>query len=225
MAKSDRTIQQGGMDFTIGLTKQSGGDPITARKAGDIADLQLCISPTREQVPLALRNLAKALNLALKSDFIETPLDGVYKAARVRNGLVEILHRDYIGLGDGIFATIGKAAKSFCLTMRGPDAASPEGQAWISQHGGGALGGVFNLLGRKMNLLQEYEDKVPVYVELTLDRLEAARVVTDWHRNEWQISTTVIGLDVLIRPADEGTNSGTNSDTQVLAVARNTPLE
>ena len=89
--------------------------------------------------------------------------------------------------------------------MRGPDAASPEGQAWIEQHGRGALRGIFNLLGRKMNLLQEFEDKVPVYVEQTLDRLEAARVVTDWHRNEWEISTTTIGLDVIIRPADEPT--------------------
>ena len=154
---------------------------------------------------MALRNLAKALNLALKSDFIESPLDGVYKAARVRNGMVQILHTDYIGLGDGVFASLGKAAKSFCLTMRGPDAASPEGQAWIEEHGGGALGGILNLLGRKMNLLQEFEDKVPVYVEQTLDRLEAARVVTDWHRNEWEISTTLIGLDVMIRPTDKPT--------------------
>ena len=205
MATPDRTPQQDSVDFSIGLTEQSGGKPITARRAGDIADLQLCISPVRQPIPVALRNLAKALNLALKSDFIETPLDGVYKAARVCNGAVQILHRDYIGLGDGVFASLGKAAKSFCLTMRGPDAASPEGQVWIEQHGGGALGGILNLLGRKMNLLQEFEDKVPVYVEQTLDRLEAARVVTDWHRNEWGISTTLIGLDVLIRPADKPT--------------------
>jgi hypothetical protein len=202
MATPDRTRPQSDVDFSIGLTTQSGGVPITARRAGDIADLQLCVSPVRQQVPIALRNLAKALNLALKSDFIETPLDGVYKAARVYNGMVQILHKDYIGMGDGIFASLGKAAKSFCLTMRGPDAASPEGQAWIEEHGGGALGGVFNLLGRKMNLLQEFEDKVPVYVEQTLDRLEATRVVTDWQRNEWNISTTVIGLDVMIRPND-----------------------
>ena len=201
MATPDGTPQQDKVDFSIGLTEQLGGKPITARCAGDMADLQLCLSPVREQIPVALRNLAKALNLVLKSDFIETPLDAVYKAARVRDGAVQILHSDYIGLGDGVFASLGKAAKSFCLTMRGPDAASPEGQAWIAQHGGGPLGGIFNLLGRKMNLLQEFEDKVPVYVEQTLDRLEAARVVTDWHRNEWDISTTLIGLDVTIRPA------------------------
>ncbi|MHB0955442.1 MAG: hypothetical protein ACYC0X_03595 [Pirellulaceae bacterium] len=202
MGKSDRTARPGGMDFAIGLTNPASGNPITARKAGDIADLLLCISPARQPVALALRNLAKALNLALKSDFIETPLDGVYKASRVRNGMVEILHRDYIGLGDGIFASIGKAAKSFSLTMRGPDAASPEGRAWIQEHGRKPIGGFFNLLGRKLNLLQEFEDKVPVYVEQTLDRLEGARVVTDWHRNEWQISTTLIGLDVLIQPIE-----------------------
>jgi hypothetical protein len=203
MGDSNKTTPQGNLDFSIAVSEQSGGKPITARRAGDIADLQLCVSPVRQPVAAALRNLAKALNLALKSDFIESPLDSVYKAARVRQGTVEIQHRDYIGLGDGIFASLGKAAKSFSLTMRGPDAASEEGQAWIEQHGGGALGGIFNLLGRKMNLLQEFEDKVPVYVEQTLDRLEAARVITDWHRNEWEISTTVVGLDVVIRPTRE----------------------
>ena len=139
MSTPDGTPQQDSVNFSFGLTEQLGGKPITARRAGDMADLQLCISPVRQQIPIALRNLAKALNLALKSDFIETPLDAVYKAARVHNGAVQILHRDYIGLGDGVFASLGKAAKSFCLTMRGPDAASPEGQAWIEQHGGGAL--------------------------------------------------------------------------------------
>jgi hypothetical protein len=199
MAESEQPPQQG----NLGFAEPAGSEPITARKAGDIADLLLCISPTRVAVPVALRNLAKALNLALKSDFIETPLDGVCRAARVQKGIVEVLHKDYIGLGDGIFAAIGKGAKSFSLTMKGPDAASPEGQEWIKQHGGGPLRGVLNLLGRKMNLLQEFEDKVPVYVEQTLDRLEAARVLTDWNRNEWQITTTVIGLDVLICPLEK----------------------
>ena len=54
-----------------------------------------------------------------------------------------------------------------------------------------------------MNLLQEFEDKVPTYVEQTLDRLEATYTITDWHRNEWQITTTVIGLDVIIQPTSE----------------------
>ena len=63
--------------------------------------------------------------------------------------------------------------------------------------------GVLNLIGRKLNLLQEFEDKVPVYVEQTLDRLEARRVITDWHRDEWEVTTTLIGLDVVIHPAVE----------------------
>ena len=85
--------------------------------------------------------MAKALNLALKDDFVETPLDRVYRAARVREGAVQILHRDYIGLGDGIFASLGKVARSFSLTLKGPDAASPEGKVWIEEHGHGALPG------------------------------------------------------------------------------------
>ena len=186
--------------FSIGVSKQAGDTPITARKAGDLVDLRLCVSPSGQRMSMALRNLAKALNLALKQDFIETPLDRVYKAARVRNGVVQLLHGDYIGLGDGVMASLGKAVKSFSLTLKGPDAASPEGKAWIEEHGGGALGGVLSLLGRKLNLLQEFEDKVPVYVQQTLDRLEAKQVITDWRRDEWEITTAVVGLDVTVRP-------------------------
>ena len=49
-------------------------------------------------------------------------------------------------------------------------------------------------------LLQEYEDKVPFYVEQTLDRLEAKRIIRDWNRNEWKIETTIIGLDIIMTP-------------------------
>jgi hypothetical protein len=191
---------QPGIDFAIGMSPTGSGEPLTARRAGGIVDLALSISPVTQPVAHALRNLAKAMNLALKSDFIETPLDEVYKAARVYRGSVRLLHRDYIGLGDGVFASLGKAAKSFQLTMRGPDAGSPEGAAWIAEHGRGTLGGVLNLIGRKLNLLQEFEDKVPIYVEQTLDRLEATKVITDWNRNEWQIATQVVGLEVVITP-------------------------
>lgn len=211
MAERDDSKKSDRLGFSIGLSQQANEGPITARRAGEIADLRLCVSPVQQPVAKALRNLAKALNLALQDDFIETPLDGVYKAARVRHGAVQILHRDYIGLGDGVFASLGKAAKSFSLTLKGPDAASPEGQAWIEKHGGGAVGGVFNLLGRKLDFLQEFEDKVPTYVEQTLDRLEATHTITDWSRDEWRISTTVIGLDVRIHPAIEPVKKDTAS--------------
>ena len=56
------------------------------------------------------------------------------------------------------------------------------------------------MIGRKLNLLQEYEDKVPMYVQLTLDRLEARRIISDWHRQEWKITTSLVGLDALLEP-------------------------
>ena len=147
--------------------------------------------------------MAKAINLALLTDFLETELDNVYKGARVRKGTVQILHQDYIGLGDGFFAQVGKLNKSFQLTLKGPDAASPEGKKLIKENKGGMISGIFDLLGRKLNLLQEYEDKVPVYLGQTLDRLEAKRIITEWNSDEWLIETSTIGLDVMMTPVSE----------------------
>lgn len=192
-------------DLALGLPAPETGEVITARKAGTITDLELSISPRSQSPAVALRNLAKALNLALKSDFLETDLDRVYKAAQVRKGAVRVLHKDFIGLGDGLFASIGKTAKSFKLTLQGPDPASPEGEQWVAEHGFSSLTGVLNLIGRKLNLIQEYEDKVPIYVEQTLDRLESRRMIRDWHRNEWKIETTTIGLDIIITPVGDDT--------------------
>ena len=203
MAKQDPGARSDDeMDFAIGLSPETGGeaDVITARKAGGLTDMDMSISPRQNAPKVALRNLAKALNIALKLDFIETELDRVYKVARVRKGTLQIIHKDYIGLGDGILASMGKSIRSFRLTLSGPDAGSPEGERWIEEHGSSSFSGLVNLLGRKLNLLQEYEDKVPFYVEQTLDRLEAKRIVTDWHRNEWKIETTLIGLDVIMTP-------------------------
>jgi hypothetical protein len=201
-AHSPAPSPDGEFDLAIGVTDSAGEGAITARRAGGLVDLELCISPRQKNPRKALSNLAKALNLALKADFIETPLDEVYQAARVRQDAVHLIHRDFIGLGDGVFASVGKAVKAFQLTLRGPDAASPEGRVWIAEHGGGAFSGMLSLMGRKLNLLQEYEDKVPLYVEQTLDRLEARRMITDWHREDWSITTSTVGLDVTIRPAE-----------------------
>ena len=179
------------------------GNVITARKAGGISDLEMSISPRTQKPALALRNLAKAMNVALKMDFIETDLDWVYRVARVYKGQLKIVHKDYIGLGDGLFASLGKTLRSFRLTLQGPDAASPEGKKWIAKHGQSSFSGVINLVGRKLDLLQEFEDMVPLYVQQTLDRLEAKRIITDWHRNEWKIETTTIGMDVVMTPLQE----------------------
>ena len=187
------------VDFAISVPAGSDGT-VTARKAGGIADLELSISPAELGEKKAMQNLNKAVNLALKSDFIETDLDEIYKGARIYDGAVRIMHVDYIGLGDGIFANVGKTARSFSLTFKGPDAGSPEGKELIEENGGGAISGVLNLLGRKLNFLQEFEDKVPMYTEQMLDRLEAKRVITDWNRDEWEIGTTFIGLDIILTP-------------------------
>jgi hypothetical protein len=115
-----------------------------------------------------------------------------------------MLHRDYIGLGDGWTAKVGKTLKSIRLTWKGLDPASPEGKAARLQEAPNRpVAGLLNLLGRKFNVLQEFEDKVPMYVEQMFDRLEATRVVTGWSRSEWEITTETIGLDVFIAPADE----------------------
>lgn len=191
-------------DLTLGVTPGPGsGGEVTARRAGQITDMMLPVSPSKVGATLAMRNMAKAINLALLTDFLETELDNVYKGARVRKGTVQILHQDYIGLGDGFFAQVGKLNKSFQLTLKGPDAASPEGKKLIKENKGGMISGIFDLLGRKLNLLQEYEDKVPVYLGQTLDRLEAKRIITEWNSDEWLIETSTIGLDVIMTPVSE----------------------
>ncbi|QOV89616.1 hypothetical protein [Humisphaera borealis] len=195
--------------IVIAASARPGQGTITARKAGGLRDMALPVSPREVSLAKALQNLAKAINIAFSSDFLENELEQVYKAARVRKGTVEILHGDFIGLGDGVLATIGKVGKSVQLTLSGPDPSSPEGKAILAKNGGGSFRGVANFLGRKLNLLQEYEDKVPMYVEQTLDRLEAAQMITGWHRDQWQISTKVVGLDVVIKPVAEETASKT----------------
>lgn len=191
-------------DLAVAVAGTPDAGAVTARVAGGLVDLRLPVSPGRVAVRTALMNMAKAINIALQSPFLPTELEPAYRAARVWKGRVEILHRDYIGLGDGVFATIGKAAKSFQLTLRGPDPASPEGRSHAEQSGARPMRGLLDLLGRKLNLLQEYEDQVPIYVEQMLDRLEAVCVVEGWTRDEWDITTTDIGLDVRMLPRPAG---------------------
>lgn len=189
-------------DLVIGVTAPAGagGGAITARKAGGMKDLELCVSHSKIPLREALQNVAQAINLALQEDYLETDLDRVYKGARVRKGAVEVKHRDYIGLGDGIFASVGKLNKSFQLTLKGPDPASPEGREAIEKNGGGMISGLVSLMGRKLDLFQEFEDKVPLYVEQAFDRLEAKGMIVDWNRHEWEITTTFVGLNIIIKP-------------------------
>ena len=64
--------------------------------------------------------------------------------------------------------------RSLQLTLEGPDPASPEGQKRIAEKGPASIRGLFNLLGRKLDLVAEFEDRVPAYVEQMFDRLEAS---------------------------------------------------
>lgn len=203
MAKHDNSkaiFGETGAKF--GMAALAGKEKITARIAGEMDDMHLPVSPSSVSIKEALRNMAKAINLALKSDFIESDLDLVYKASRVRDQQVEVLHHEYIGLGNGLFAKIGKMARSFSLTLRGPDPGSPDGEKWYKKHGSSPIRGVMDLIGRKLNLIREFEEMAPIYLQQMLDRLEAKRFVEGWNRDEWKISTTNIGLDLILRPID-----------------------
>jgi hypothetical protein len=207
VAKPTGKQQLPGRDLNLVVGASStpdGSKGVTARVAGGMVDLELPVSLKKVSKKVALENLAKAINLALQSEFLETPLDVVYKAARVKKGIVYILHQDYIGLGDGILAQVGKGVKSIRLTLTGPDPGSPEGKALYAEtKRSRPVSGLLSLLGRKLNLIQEFEDKVPMFVEQMLDRLEATRTIVGWTRSEWIIETEVIGLDASIRPAEE----------------------
>lgn len=197
---SRSSTSEGPSQLNIAVSGKSAGEPVTARVAAGLHDMQLPVSPSAVPLNKALQNLAKAINIAFEHKFLDNELESVYKAARVRKGTVEILHAEYIGLGDGVFAKIGRVAKSIELTFRGPDPASPQGQKLFGEKGRRPFSGLLNLIGRKLDLIQEFEDQVPVYVEQLLDRLEATKIITGWDRSEWNITTRTVGLDVIISP-------------------------
>ncbi len=86
------------------------------------------------------------------------------------------------------------------LTLDGPDPVSPEGQKLIAEKGPSTIRGLFSLLGRKLDLVAEFEDRVPAYVEQMFDRLEASGIIVGWDRDDWEIWTTTIGLNIRIAP-------------------------
>jgi len=184
---------------------QQKGGTVTARRAGGLRDLALEVSPRKVGVPAALQHLAKSVNIAFQADFGENSLEAVYQAAIVQRGAVRIIHREYFGFGDTWFGEFGRLIRSLGLTLEGPDPASPEGQKAIAEKGARSIRGLLNLLGRKLDLVAEYEDRVPAYVEQMFDRLEASGIIVGWNREDWEIETTTVGLDVRIspRPRDE----------------------
>jgi hypothetical protein len=74
-------------------------------------------------------------------------------------------HREYFGFGNTWFGQFGRLIHSLELTLEGPDPALPEGQQRIKEKGPSTIRGILNLIGRKLDLVAEYEDRVPAYVE------------------------------------------------------------
>ncbi len=190
----------------VAVTASPGqGGTVTARRAGGLRDMALVVAPGKVGVKAALQHLAKAVNIAFQTDFGENYLESVYQAAIVRRGEVHIVHREYFGFGEGWFSQFGRLIRSLQLSLEGPDPASPEGQKRIAEKGPSTIRGILNLIGRKFDLVAEYEDRVPAYVEQMFDRLEASGIIVGWDRNDWEIWTTQVGLDIRIAPKEEVT--------------------
>jgi hypothetical protein len=162
--------------------------------------MKLDVDPNRAGVKPALQHLAKAINVAFQTDFAENELESVYQAAVVLGGEVRIIHREYFGFAPTWFGQFGRFLRSVGLTLQGPDPASPEGQKRFEESGASSIRGVLNLFCRKLDLVAEYEDKVPAYVQQLFDRLESLGIIVGWHRDDWEIWTTKVGLDVRIAP-------------------------
>jgi hypothetical protein len=188
-------------DIPLGIAISTGtgeSGTVTARKAGGLRDMSLEVNPHKVGVKAALQHLAKAVNIAFQTDFGENYLESVYQAAIVKRDQVHIIHREYFGFGDTWFGQFGRLLRSMQLTLEGPDPASPEGQQRIIDKGPATIRGILSLIGRKLDLVAEYEDRVPAYVEQMFDRLEASGIILGWDRNDWEIWTTQIGLDIRI---------------------------
>ncbi len=199
---SDRSAE-GDWNLGVAVSSPASGGVVTARKAGGLRDLGLDVNPRRAGVKAAGQHLAKAINIAFQTDFGENYLESVYQAAIVRRGEVVIVHKEYFGYGDNWFGQFGMLLRSVGLTFQGPDPVSPEGQQRIRERGPSSIRGLLNLLGRKLDLVSEYEDRVPAYVEQMLDRLEASGLIVGWNREDWMIETTRIGLNIRIRPVTD----------------------
>jgi hypothetical protein len=196
-------------DVPLGVAISSGtgeSGTVTARKAGGLRDMSLEVNPHKVGVKAALQHMAKAVNIAFQTDFGENYLESVYQAAIVKRDQLHIIHREYFGFGEGWFSQFGRLIRSLQLTLEGPDPASPEGQKRIAEKGPSTIRGLFNLIGRKLDLVSEYEDRVPAYVEQMFDRLEASGIILGWDRNDWEIWTTQIGLDIRIAPKEGATD-------------------
>ena len=188
-------------DVGVAVAAEAGaGGVVTARRAGGLRDMALQVDPDVIGIKGALQHLAKAVNIAFQTDYGENYLEAVYQAAIVRRGEVQIVHKEYFGYRDTFFGQFGMLLKSMKMSFEGVDPASPEGQERISEGKGSTIRGLLNFFGRKLDLVSEFEDRVPAYVEQMFDRLEASGIITGWDRDDWAITTTRIGLNIQISP-------------------------
>src|SRR4051812_25766978 len=154
---------QGQSEIPVGVAVT--GEPgkagtVTARKAGGLRDMGLVVDPRKVGVKAALQHLAKALNIAFQTDYGENYLETVYQAAIVRHGEGNIIHREYFGFGDSWFSECGRLIPPLELTLKGSDPASPEGQKRIAEKAPSSIRGILNLIGRKLDVVAEFEDRV-----------------------------------------------------------------
>ena len=190
----------GDVSLGVAVSADATGGTVTARKAGGLRDMGMEVDPDTVGIKAALQHLAKAVNIAFQTDYGENYLEAVYQAAIVRNGEIHIIHKEYFGFRETWFGELGMLLRSLQLTLEGPDPASPEGQKRIVEKGPATIRGLLNMLGRKLDLVAEFEDRVPAYVEQMFDRLEASGIIVGWDRDDWEIGTTTIGLNIRITP-------------------------
>jgi hypothetical protein len=190
----------GEIGLGVAVSADAGTGTVTARRAGGLRDMGLQVDPEEVGVKAALQHLAKAVNIAFQTDYGENYLESVYQAAIVRNGEVHVVHKEYFGFPENWVGRFGMLIRSMQLTLEGPDPASPEGMKRIAEKGPASIRGVLNLIGRKLDLVAEFEDRVPAYVEQMFDRLEASGIIVGWDRDDWDIWTTTIGLNIRIAP-------------------------
>ncbi len=190
----------GDVSVAVAASGDSGGGTVTARKAGGLRDVSLEVDLKAVGVKAALQHLAKAINIAFQTDYGENYLEAVYQAAIVRNGEILVVHKEYFGFRENWFGSFGMLLRSMQLTLDGPDPVSPEGQRRIVEKGPASIRGLLNLVARKLDLVAEYEDRVPAYVEQMFDRLEASGIITGWDRSDWDVWTTTVGLNIKIAP-------------------------
>lgn len=190
----------GEVNLAVAVAANADSGTVTARKAGSLRDMSMDVDPERVGVKAALQHLAKAVNIAFQTDYGENYLESVYQAAVVLKGEIRVIHREYFGFQPTWFGQFGRLIRSLQLTLDGPDPASPEGQKRIAEKGPASIRGILNLIGRKLDLVAEFEDRVPAYVEQMFDRLEASGIIVGWDREDWDICTTNIGLDIRISP-------------------------